>query len=62
MNVIVKSQMFRQGSLLYSHRFDPRWNPRSFFFAGLLTGEDIRSAIGDATALSKRWIYTPLVT
>ena len=32
------------------------------FFAGLQTEEDIRSAMGDATALCRRWIYTPLVT
>jgi hypothetical protein len=32
------------------------------FFVGLLTEDDIRSAMTDATALARRWIYTPLVT
>ena len=32
------------------------------FFAGLLTDQDIDSAMGESTALLRRWIYTPLIT
>lgn len=62
MNVIVKSQAFRQGGLLCSHRFNPHSVAPILFFASSLIDEDIRSAMGDTTARGKRWIYTPLVS
>ena len=35
---------------------------KDLYFAGLLTQYDIKSAMGDATALGRRWIYKPIVT
>ena len=35
---------------------------KDLYFAGLLSQHDIDSAMGDATALARRWIYKPIVT
>jgi hypothetical protein len=35
---------------------------KDLYFAGLLSQHDIDSAMGNATALARRWIYKPIVT